>query len=297
MRMFHKRLTKLQDKIEDTKPSKKVYVNISYLASMSGNESADFQAMVNQIVNNSIMAVEEENSRLRQEFEADNKRLRQEMSEISRPSNTSDQGERLPFNNTSGSTAGSNVMDEPEKTTVNELLRVLEQKLTSDSDIRQETDETCQEYHIRLMIQLKKIVTLVDAVQLCKSSEELKQQMSKMQDLNNEINKILNPPLGTAKADVSLQSNLMDVQERHITNRICRDSGVHGQFDRSSLLWEMTVVVGGVCSLTSEVLANLTKGMPPPAYFDCRGWFRAGLPFFQGDMTLRCSALILPHGF
>ncbi|KAG8301206.1 hypothetical protein J6590_058201 [Homalodisca vitripennis] len=86
---------------------------------------------------------------------------------------------------------------------------------------------------------------------------------------------------------------LMDVQERHITNRLCRDSGVHGQFDRSSLLWEMTV---GVYSLTSEVLGNLTKGMPPPAYFDWRGWFRAGLPFFQGDMTLRCSALILPHG-
>ncbi|KAG8309567.1 hypothetical protein J6590_082513 [Homalodisca vitripennis] len=86
------------------------------------------------------------------------------------------------------------------------------------------------------------------------------------------------------------------LRERHITNRICRDSGVHGQFDRSSLQWEMTVGVGGVCSLTSEVLANLTKGMPPPAYFDWRGWFRAGLPFFQGDMTLRCSALILPHG-
>ncbi|KAG8327119.1 hypothetical protein J6590_026453 [Homalodisca vitripennis] len=40
--------------------------------------------------------------------------------------------------------------------------------------------------------------------------------------------------------------NLMDVQERHITNRKCRDSGVQGQFDRSSLLREMTVGVGGV---------------------------------------------------
>ncbi|KAG8263699.1 hypothetical protein J6590_027632 [Homalodisca vitripennis] len=98
----------------------------------------------------------------------------------------------------------------------------------------------------------------------------------------------LNPPLGTAKTDVSLHlGNLMDVQERHVTNRIpvCRDSGVHGQFYRSSLLWEMTVGVGGICSLTSEVVANLTKGMPPLAYFDWRGWFRAGLPFFQGDMT------------
>ncbi|KAG8262728.1 hypothetical protein J6590_048242 [Homalodisca vitripennis] len=75
--------------------------------------------------------------------------------------------------------------------------------------------------------------------------------------------------------------NLMDVQERHITNRICRDFGVQ---------WEMTVGIGGVCSLTSEVLANLTKGMPPPAYFDWRGWFRAGLRFFQGDM--RCSTLM-----
>ncbi|KAG8267758.1 hypothetical protein J6590_043838 [Homalodisca vitripennis] len=82
--------------------------------------------------------------------------------------------------------------------------------------------------------------------------------------------------------------NLMDVQERHITNRKCRDSGVHGQFDRSSLLWEMTVGVGGVCSLTSEVLAYLNKGITPPAYFNWRGWFRAGLPFFRGDMTLRC---------
>ncbi|KAG8283895.1 hypothetical protein J6590_007913 [Homalodisca vitripennis] len=66
--------------------------------------------------------------------------------------------------------------------------------------------------------------------------------------------------------------------------------------DPKRLLWEMTVGVGGVCSLTSEVLANLTKSMPPPSYFDWRGWFRADLPFFQGDITLRCSALILPHG-
>ncbi|KAG8247277.1 hypothetical protein J6590_064245 [Homalodisca vitripennis] len=90
--------------------------------------------------------------------------------------------------------------------------------------------------------------------------------------------------------------NLMDVQERHITNSKFRDSGVHGQFDRSSLPWKMTVGVGGVCSITSEVLASLNKGVPTHAYFDWIGWFRAGLSFFQGDMILRCSFLILPHG-
>ncbi|KAG8283957.1 Transcription activator [Homalodisca vitripennis] len=63
--------------------------------------------------------------------------------------------------------------------------------------------------------------------------------------------------------------NLMDVQERHITNRKCRDSGVQGLIDRSSLLREMIVGVDGV-------LASLNKGVPPPAYFDWRGWFRAG---------------------
>ncbi|KAG8322014.1 hypothetical protein J6590_032746 [Homalodisca vitripennis] len=45
--------------------------------------------------------------------------------------------------------------------------------------------------------------------------------------------------------------------------------------------------VGGVCSLTSEVLINLNKGVPPPAYFDWRGWFRAaGLPFFWDDFEM-----------
>ncbi|KAG8323527.1 hypothetical protein J6590_001239 [Homalodisca vitripennis] len=78
---------------------------------------------------------------------------------------------------------------------------------------------------------------------------------------------------------------LTDFQERHITNRKYRDSGIHGQFDRSILLWKMTVGVSGVCSLTSEVHASLNKGVPPPAYFDWRGWFRVGLPFFREDMT------------
>ncbi|KAG8249000.1 activity protein [Homalodisca vitripennis] len=44
----------------------------------------------------------------------------------------------------------------------------------------------------------------------------------------------------------------------------------------------MTVGVGGVCSLISEVLVSLNKGVPPPAYFAWRGWFRTGLPFFRG---------------
>ncbi|KAG8270101.1 hypothetical protein J6590_092629 [Homalodisca vitripennis] len=92
------------------------------------------------------------------------------------------------------------------------------------------------------------------------------------------------------------EGNLMDVQERHSTNCKCRDSGIQGQFDRPILLWDMTVGVGRVCSLTSEVLASLNNGVPPPAYFDWRGWFRAGLPFFLEDITLRFSALILPHG-
>ncbi|KAG8252205.1 hypothetical protein J6590_063558 [Homalodisca vitripennis] len=83
--------------------------------------------------------------------------------------------------------------------------------------------------------------------------------------------------------------NLMDVQERHITNRKFQDSGVHGQFDRSSLLWEMTVGVGGVCSLSSEVLASLNKVVPPLAYFNWICWFRAGLPFLgRHDFEMQC---------
>ncbi|KAG8299379.1 hypothetical protein J6590_056701 [Homalodisca vitripennis] len=62
-------------------------------------------------------------------------------------------------------------------------------------------------------------------------------------------------------------------EERHITNRKCQDSEVQGPFDKSSLLGEVTVGVGGVCSLTSEIPASPSKGVPPPAYFDWRGWF------------------------
>ncbi|KAG8245562.1 hypothetical protein J6590_103534 [Homalodisca vitripennis] len=60
------------------------------------------------------------------------------------------------------------------------------------------------------------------------------------------------------------------------------------------LLQDMTVGIGKVCSLTSEVLASLNKGVPPPVCFDWRGWFRAGLPFFRGN-DFGISALI-PHG-
>ncbi|KAG8306882.1 hypothetical protein J6590_035959 [Homalodisca vitripennis] len=38
----------------------------------------------------------------------------------------------------------------------------------------------------------------------------------------------------------------------------------------------------GLWEWESEVLAGLNKGVPPPACFDWRGWFRAGLPFFRG---------------
>ncbi|KAG8265044.1 hypothetical protein J6590_103704 [Homalodisca vitripennis] len=85
------------------------------------------------------------------------------------------------------------------------------------------------------------------------------------------------------QAELKEAFRLYDKEERHITNRKCRDSGAQEQFDRSSLLREMTVGV--------EVLAILNKGVPPPAYFDWRGWFRAGLPFIRGDMTLRFNPL------
>ncbi|KAG8325071.1 hypothetical protein J6590_076924 [Homalodisca vitripennis] len=54
----------------------------------------------------------------------------------------------------------------------------------------------------------------------------------------------------------------------------------------TSLTANMTVGVGVVCSLTSEVLVNPNKGVPPPAYFDWRGWFRAGLPFFRDNFEM-----------
>ncbi|KAG8242371.1 hypothetical protein J6590_067406 [Homalodisca vitripennis] len=60
---------------------------------------------------------------------------------------------------------------------------------------------------------------------------------------------------------------IMDVQDQHVTNRTL-----------------------------SEVLASLNKGLPPPACFDWRGWFRAGLPFFWGDLTLRLHGVFLLIG-
>ncbi|KAG8262386.1 hypothetical protein J6590_053023 [Homalodisca vitripennis] len=92
------------------------------------------------------------------------------------------------------------------------------------------------------------------------------------------------PPEQKPMCNLNL-GNLVDAQERHITN-----------VNVEILGFMSDSIVGGVCSPTSEVLASLNKGVPPPAYFDWRGWFRAGLPFFRRDMTLRCSALILPHG-
>ncbi|KAG8260608.1 hypothetical protein J6590_093149 [Homalodisca vitripennis] len=35
-----------------------------------------------------------------------------------------------------------------------------------------------------------------------------------------------------------------------------------------------------------EALVNLNKGVSPPAYFDCRDWFRAGLSFFRDDFEM-----------
>ncbi|KAG8313990.1 hypothetical protein J6590_102568 [Homalodisca vitripennis] len=72
--------------------------------------------------------------------------------------------------------------------------------------------------------------------------------------------------------------NHTEVQKQHITNRKFQDSVMQGSFDRASLLREMIVGV--------EV-ARLNKGMPLPTCFDWRGWFEAGVPFFEGDMTLR----------
>ncbi|KAG8281822.1 hypothetical protein J6590_051878 [Homalodisca vitripennis] len=68
----------------------------------------------------------------------------------------------------------------------------------------------------------------------------------------------LHPPLGTAKTDESGTSTNANVEILG-----CKSN-----------------------SIVSEVLASLNKGMPLPACFNWRGWFRAGLPFFRGDMTL-----------
>ncbi|KAG8303336.1 hypothetical protein J6590_013608 [Homalodisca vitripennis] len=35
-----------------------------------------------------------------------------------------------------------------------------------------------------------------------------------------------------------------------------------------------------------KALVNLNKGVPPPAYFDWRGCFRAGLPSFRDDFEM-----------
>ncbi|KAG8337202.1 hypothetical protein J6590_029567 [Homalodisca vitripennis] len=75
----------------------------------------------------------------------------------------------------------------------------------------------------------------------------------------------LNPHLVEQKPICHLKlGNLMDVQERHITNQKCQDSGVQG-------------VHGSYQSRH--------KGVPLPVCFDWRDWFRAGFSFFLGDMT------------
>ncbi|KAG8330334.1 hypothetical protein J6590_065928 [Homalodisca vitripennis] len=62
------------------------------------------------------------------------------------------------------------------------------------------------------------------------------------------------------------------------------DSGVQfGEFDRSSLLREMTVGVGGVRSVSIRGSCYPQhKGAPLPVCFDWRGWFRAGFSFPRG---------------
>ncbi|KAG8310914.1 hypothetical protein J6590_054238 [Homalodisca vitripennis] len=64
--------------------------------------------------------------------------------------------------------------------------------------------------------------------------------------------------------------NLMDFQERHITNYEVRGSGVQGQFNRASF------------PKYQRFLLASTRVCHPLDCFDWSGWFRVGLPFFQG---------------
>ncbi|KAG8315049.1 hypothetical protein J6590_078952 [Homalodisca vitripennis] len=85
--------------------------------------------------------------------------------------------------------------------------------------------------------------------------------------------------------------NIMDVKERDRPNVEilgCKGNSI-------SLVYCGTWLLELVGSLTSEVLASLNKRLPPPAYFDWRGRFRVGLPFFRRDMT-EISVIILPYG-
>ncbi|KAG8323025.1 hypothetical protein J6590_013019 [Homalodisca vitripennis] len=59
---------------------------------------------------------------------------------------------------------------------------------------------------------------------------------------------------------------------------------------------KMTVGVGGICSLTSEVLVNLKKGVPLGEGPTLTGVAGSELDSPSSGMTLRCSALILAHG-
>ncbi|KAG8245689.1 hypothetical protein J6590_101275 [Homalodisca vitripennis] len=65
--------------------------------------------------------------------------------------------------------------------------------------------------------------------------------------------------LGTGQTDLCY---IMDVQERHITNRKFQNSGALVFVPKEPM-----------------DLANLDKGVPPITCFEWRGWLRAGFPF------------------
>ncbi|KAG8283931.1 hypothetical protein J6590_003622 [Homalodisca vitripennis] len=80
--------------------------------------------------------------------------------------------------------------------------------------------------------------------------------------------------------------------ERHITNRKFRDSGVRGQFDRSSLLQEMTEMVGYPKSQRFSLAS--TRLCPLPTLTGEAGSELASPS--SGGHDFEVTALILPHG-
>ncbi|KAG8283991.1 hypothetical protein J6590_003684 [Homalodisca vitripennis] len=59
---------------------------------------------------------------------------------------------------------------------------------------------------------------------------------------------------------------------------------------RSGTSLSVSVEILGCKGSSIGLLQEMTvgrrhKGVPPPAFFNWRGWFRAGIPFFQGNMT------------
>ncbi|KAG8247044.1 hypothetical protein J6590_071013 [Homalodisca vitripennis] len=82
------------------------------------------------------------------------------------------------------------------------------------------------------------------------------------------------------------------MKELHITNRKCRDFAVQGQFDRSSLLRDMTVGVSwGSFPYQRCLLASTRVCHPLPALTG-----EAGAPLLPGGHDFEISDLILPHG-